>query len=130
MTEILAKSDMPIDRCRINHLNSESTRHRWFSSLIGIIEKSACETSAYSASWRFAIAERDAPAMEIPRILHIIALHALPTYSLTWGMARIENTPLYWLSNLGESSERLLLLTLASILRYVLCVSYCIVSYL
>lgn len=42
---------------------------------------------------RFAIAQRDAAAgsaMEITRILHIIALHAPPTYSLTWRMARIE----------------------------------------
>lgn len=53
-----------------------------------------------STSWRnkrvyerFMIAQRDAAArsaMEITRILHIIALHALPTYSLTWRMARIE----------------------------------------
>lgn len=31
--------------CRINHLNGESTRHRWFSSLTYIIEKPVCETT-------------------------------------------------------------------------------------
>lgn len=42
------------------------------------------------------------------RVLHIIALHAPPTYSLTWRMARIGYTYVAspcWLSNPGESGH-------------------------
>lgn len=79
----------------------------------------------------FAIAQRDAvagSAMEITRILHIIALHAPPTYSLTWRMARIEYAATLVIKSRRKHGERLLLLILKCIPRYILFLASYIVA--
>lgn len=82
-----------VDKCRINRLVSATglvnvNPRRW-----PMLSTSRYAKRARMRHERFAIAQRDAAAesaMEITRILHIIGLHAPPTYSLTWRMARIE----------------------------------------